>query len=138
MSVLTQTVSVQLPEPIYRRLHRASELTYRPLDEILSSVLNPGLSLPPDLPPDVRSELEAMAMFRDATLWSANESALSPAQQRRLRQINNAGGERPLTAAESAEQTHLLGLYQHSLLRCAHALALLTYRGYSLQMKASA
>ena len=135
MSVLTQTVSVQLPEPIYRRLQRASELTYRSLDEILSSVLNLGLSLPPDLPPDVRSELEAMAMFSDAALWAASESALSPAQQRRLAQLNHAGGERPLTAAESAEQTHLLALYQRSLLRRAHALALLTYRGYNLPQR---
>jgi hypothetical protein len=132
MNVRPQTVSVQIPEPIYRRLQRASELTYRSLDEIVSSVLNLGLSLPTDLPPEIRNELEAMAMFSDAALWATSESALSPAQQRRLAQLNHAGGERPLTTAESAEQAHLLEQYQHSLLRRAHALALLTYRGYDL------
>lgn len=135
MGTLAQTVSVQLPEPIYRRLQRAAELTYRPLDEILSSALNLGLSLPPGLPPDVKDELEAMAMFSDAALWAASESSLSPAEQRRLRQLNHAGGERPLTAAESAEQSHLLERYQFSLLRRAHALALLAYRGYDLPQR---
>ncbi len=135
MSVRPQTVTVQIPEPIYRRLQRASELTYRSLDEIVSGVLNLGLSLPPDLPPDVRTDLEAMAMFNDAALWAASESALSPAQQRRLAQLNHAGGERPLTAAESAEQAHLLEQYQHSLLRRAYALALLAYRGYALPQR---
>lgn len=93
--------------------------------------LNLGLSLPAD----VRGDLEAMAMFSDAALWAVSESALSPAQQRRLRQLNHAAGERPLTSAESAEQTHLLALYQHSLLRRAHALALLSYRGYNLPQR---
>ena len=73
-----------------------------------------------------------MGMLSDAALWAASESSLSPAQQRRLRQLNHAGGERALTLAERAEQTHLLDLYQRSVLRRAQALALLAYRGYDL------
>ena len=37
-----------------------------------------------------------------------------------------------MTLAERAEQTHLLDLYQRSVLRRAQALALLAYRGYDL------
>lgn len=135
MSSLPQTIDVQVSVPVYRRLQRASELTYRSVDEILTSALNVGLSLPPDLPSAVRDELEAMAMFSDAALWAASESSMSPAQQRRMHQLNHAAGTRSLTVSESAEQSQLLLLYQRSVVRRAHALAILSFRGYDLPVR---
>jgi len=132
MSESARLVNLPVSELLYRRLQRAAELTYRSIDDILAGTLNVALSVPPEAPPEVRDELEAMAMFSDAALWAASESSLSPAQQRRLRQLNHAAGERSLTTAETTEQTRLLDLYQRSLLRRARAWAILSYRGYAL------
>ncbi|RLT39576.1 MAG: hypothetical protein DWI57_10045 [Chloroflexi bacterium] len=136
MAEQLQTVSVEVSEPIYRRLQRTAQLTYRSVDDILPSALNVALGVPPDLPTELKDELEAMGMFNDAALWVARESSLSPARQRRLHQLNHAAGARPLTAAERTEQTHLLDEYQRSMLRRAHALALLAYRGYEIPQRA--
>lgn len=132
MALSTQTINVELAEPVYRQLQRAAELTYRPIDEILSSALTVALGLPPELPAESRAELAAMGMLSDAALWAASESTLSPAQQRRLRQLNHAAGERQLSSSEEREQMELLDLYQRSVLQRAQALALLVYRGYDL------
>lgn len=132
MAPSPQTVSVQLAEPVYRRLQRAAELTYRPLEEILDNALTIVLGLSPDLPAESRAELAAMGMLSDAALWAASESTLSPAQQRRLRQLNHAAGARDLSSSEEREQAQLLDLYQRSVLQRAQAFALLAYRGYDL------
>lgn len=132
MAPSPQTVQIELAEPVYRRLQRASELTYRPIEEILTSALTVALGLPPDLPAEDRAELAAMGMLSDDALWAASESTLSPAQQRRLRQLNHAAGERQLSSSEEREQAQLIERYQQSVLQRAQALALLAYRGYDL------
>ena len=132
MAESVRLVNLPVPELLYRRLQRAAELTYRSMDEILAGTLNVALSVPPEAPPEVRDELEAMARLSDAALWAASESSLSPAQQRRLRQLNHIAGARSLTAAEATEQARLLDSYQRSVLRRARAWAILSYRGYAL------
>lgn len=136
MAPSTQTISVQVAESVYRRLQRASDLTYRSVDEILSSALTVALGLSPELPAERQDELAGLGMLSDAALWAASESSLSPAQQRRLHQLNQAAGERSLSSSEEREQTQLLDLYQRSVLQRAQALALLTYRGYDLPERA--
>lgn len=127
-----RTITVTLPELEFRRLQRTAELTYRSIDEIVSSVLQVVLSVPPDLPPEVADELAAMRLFSDEALWAAAQPSLSPAEQERLRQLNHLAGERALTQAEASEQTALLEAYQRSVLRRAEALAILRQRGHSV------
>lgn len=125
-----KTITVTLPELEFHRLQRAAELTYRSIDDIVSSVLNVASSVPPDLPPEVGDELAAMRLFSDDALWAATQPSLSLAEQERLRQLNRIGGERALTQAEATEQAALLEAYQRSVLRRAEALALLRERGH--------
>ncbi len=125
-------VSVQVPEPIYRRLRRAAELTYRSVEDVLTTTVDAALPPAPDLPPDLADDLAAMAMFSDAALWAATEPSLSAAEQRRLRQLTHAGGLRLLSVAEKAEMQRLLEMYDRSVLRRAKALAILVQRGYEL------
>ena len=58
-----------------------------------------------------------MTMFSDEALNAAVESSLAPSQRRRLNQLSHAGGQRLLSAAESAELTHLVDLYDRAVLR---------------------
>lgn len=127
-----KTVTIELPESLFRKLQRAAELTYRPLDEVLASTLNALLVAPPGLPTALADELAAMHVLSDDALWSATRPSLAAAEQHRLQQLNHAAGERSLTQAEQAEQTALIHAYQRSLLRRAQALAILAQRGYRL------
>ena len=77
------------------------------------------------------SEIVADGINDDA-LMAASESSLSPAQQRRLQQLTEFGGQRRLSTSEEAELAHLLELYNRSVLRRAKALAILSQRGYQL------
>lgn len=128
----TTTLTVTLPEPIMRRLKRASELTYRPVNEILVSTINAALIAPPNLPEDLADELAAMALLDDGALKAASRSSFSSTEQYRLRQLNQIAQERVLSQAEADEQTALLNAYHHAVLRRAQALATLNQRGYSI------
>lgn len=128
----TQTVSVQLPEPIFRKLKRAADVTCRPVEEVLAATLNAALPEPSGLPPELADELASMHLFSDDALWAATEPSLSPTEQRRLGQLNRIAGQRLLTKAEEAEQERLLAAYHRSVLRRAQALAILTQRGHPI------
>jgi hypothetical protein len=131
----TQTVSVQVPEPIFRKLKRAADVTCRPVEEVLAATLNAALPEPSGLPPELADELASMHLFSDDALWAATEPSLSPTEQRRLGQLNRIAGQRPLTKAEEAEQEQLLAAYHRSVLRRAQALAILAQRGHPIPIE---
>lgn len=127
-----QTISIALPQPVYRKLERAAALTHRPVADILTTVVNATLPDTPELPQGLADELAAMHILNDAALWAAAQPSLSPAEQMRLEQLNELGAARALTVAEAAEQEQLLSAYHRSVLRRAQALAILTQRGHPL------
>jgi hypothetical protein len=127
---MQETVTVELPESAFRRLKRASELTYRPVNEILVSAIDAALITPPNLPIELAEELGALNLLSDEALWATAQPSFSPTEQYRLRQLNHAAGERVLTEAEITEQETLLESYHRSMLRRAQSLAILTQRGH--------
>ena len=131
-----QTVSVQLPRPVFLRLKQAAELTYRSVEEVLVATVNAALVVPSGLPADLANELAALHLLSDEALWAVASPSLSPAEQLRLSQLNHKAGERPLTRAEEAEQAHLLTAYHRSVLRRAKSLAILAQRGHPLPVEA--
>jgi len=132
----TGVVNIQLPEPIFRKLQQAAELTHRSVEDVLVMTVNAILPESPDLPGDLANELAAMQLLSDDALWAATEPSMSSAEQRRLSQLNHAAGERPLTAAEAAEQMQLLAAYHRSVLRRAKAFAVLAQRGHPISTDA--
>jgi hypothetical protein len=126
------TLTITLPDPILKRLKRASELTYRPVDEILVTTINAALVVPPDMPEEIANELAAMNLLSDDALKAAAQSSFSSAQQYRLRQLNEMAQERALTQSETKEQESLLQAYPQAVLSRAQALAILNKRGHSI------
>ena len=125
-------VSIEVPEPVYRRLQHIAETTHRSVEDVLVSTVNVVLPVESGLPDDVSAELAAMSMFSDDALWAAVESALSAAERTRLGQLNDIADDRSLTPAERHELNGLLSRYDYAVLRRARALALLTHRGYDV------
>ena len=126
------TITLTLPEPMFRHLQRLSEITHRPVENLVITTINVALPLDPSLPTEVANELAGMTMLSDEALWAASESALAPSEQRRLSQLNHAGDARSLTNAETAELSQLIELYDRAVLRRARALAILAFRGYAI------
>lgn len=126
------TTTVSVPEPLFRKLKRAAEVTYRPVEEIVAATLNAALPEPANLPPELAEELASMHLLSDDALRAATAPSLSPSEQQRLGQLDHLAGERTLTEAEKAEQKRLLLAYHRSVLRRAQALAILNQRGHPL------
>lgn len=126
------SVSVQIPETLYYRLQRIAAATHRTVEDVLATTVNVSLPPQPDLPESLADELSAMQLFSDEALWAATESTLSPAEQRRLRQLGEAGDARKLTASQRKELGTLVQKYDQAVLRRAQALAILAYRGYEI------
>src|SRR5919202_1317083 len=127
-----QTISVELPEPIFRRLRHIADLTHRSVEDVLATTVDAALPPTSGVPADVADDLAALAIFSDTALWTAAETGLSPEQQRRLTQLSQDGEARVLTDAEAAELTHLIDEYDRAVLRRAKALAILAQRGYDV------
>jgi hypothetical protein len=132
----TGTISVQVPEPVFRRLERVAAVTHRSVADVLTTSVNLALPRISDLSDDLADELAAMSMLSDEALWAA-ESAFSPAQQRQLEQLSHAGGLRTLSGIEAAELKQLVDLQDRSVLRRAQAFAILAHRGYNLPDQAN-
>lgn len=126
------TISVQLPEPLYRRLEGAATATQRTVDEVLATTIAASLPPFPDLPETLANELAEMIWFSDDALRAATRPIFTPEQQKRLAELNNLEDERPLTEAEQTERAELLAGYERSVLRRAQAFAVLARRGYPL------
>jgi len=101
--VAVATVSVQLPEPLYRKLEGAAAITHRTVDEVLAATLAVALPPAPDLPPGLADELAELNAIED---------------------------NRSLTELEQTEQVQLLAAYERSILRRAQAFAVLARRNH--------
>ncbi len=126
---MSQTLTITLPDSVFKILTGMAELTYRTVDEVVLSAVETTV-ISPDLPGDIASELASMPTFSDEKLWAAIKPTFSEYEQSRLTQLSEL--ERPLTRMEEAEQATLLRAYDRSVLRRAQALALLKQRGHDL------
>lgn len=126
----TATLTLALPEALYRRLERAAAATKQSLEEIAIHALR--LGSPPtwdDMPPEFQVELAALDKLDDEALWKVAKGHMSADFDRRDELLaKNAEGQ--LSPTERAELERIR--YEESLfmLRKAHAAALLRWRGH--------
>ncbi|MEZ4769189.1 MAG: hypothetical protein R2844_12285 [Caldilineales bacterium] len=133
MTAAPQSVTIQLPDLVYRRLQRAADLTHRSVEEVLVSTVNIALPASEDIPSKVADDLAAMTLLSDDELRSALFSMLTVDQQQRLQELNDIADRRLLTTAEQAELDNLVKLYDIAVLRRAKAMATLAYRGHAIE-----
>ncbi len=130
-----QTITLRLPEDIYRRLQRAAQLTKRPLEDVMFQTIRGNL--PPtvdDLPADLQEDLAAMANLGDEALWAVVRQAQPSAQWRRHQHLLRKNEAGTLTSAEREELDRLRLITDRFVLERSFALALLKWRGHTLPM----
>ena len=131
--MLPETVTLHLPEALYRRLANTARATQRSLEDVLLHAVRVGS--PPaweDVPPEYQSDLAEMDRLSDDELWQIvrlQQSATEVAPYDELLARNQLG---PLTDTERMELHDLRSVAERLMLRKAHAAALLRWRGHAV------
>jgi hypothetical protein len=128
-----QTITLDLPEDIYRQFQYMAETSRQPLETVVFQSIQGNL--PPsveDVPPEWRNELVSLQKLDDQALWQVAQASLPASQWRRHQHLLRKNQAGTLTEAERTELTHLRTAADHFVLRRSYALALLKWRGYTV------
>ena len=64
-----QTITLRLPEPLYRTARQIAQVTKRPIETVLQDSLSAVLPPLDDVEPNEAAELARLALLDDAALW---------------------------------------------------------------------
>ena len=118
-------VTLHLPERLLAHAGGVAQTLKRPVEEVLTAMLQGVLPVLDDVPADMRGELIEMTWWDDATLLAAAEETLSAPELLRLAALSATSA---LSASERAELAAHRAEYGRITLRKARALALLSMR----------
>lgn len=127
-------LTINLPEPAFKRLSRLAELTNQPLSElVIQSIAG---NLPPAIetaPVEIQAELLTMQTLNVEALRQIAQSQIPSAGQERHVTLLERNQEGVLTEAEQRELQELLLAAEQLLLKKAHACAILRWRGQPIR-----
>ncbi len=128
------TITLEMPEPIFYRLNQMARVTRQPLERVIFQSIQGNL--PPlieNLPLEWSSELTQMQFFSDNQLWAIAKDKLPVRQWQQHQALLERQQVADLTPTEQAELANLRQLTDHFVFRRSYALALLKWRGYTLE-----
>ena len=128
----TQTITLQLPELLYRRLKARANQAHRTVEDELLDVLAMAVPVADDLPADLAEAISPLTLLDDEALWRAARSQLSPATAQQLEELHLKHQREGLTEAESQTLAALVRQYERAMLVRAQAAALLKQRGHDV------
>ena len=112
------TITLELPESLALRAGRAAQAMHRPVEEVITAMLDGVLPLLDDVPADMQTELVEMTWLDDDALFSIADATMSDEDQQRLADLS---GRNALTAGEQEELDTLRDSYGKATLRKARA-----------------
>jgi hypothetical protein len=127
------TVTLDIPEALYRRLQQAASVLQLSFNEVVLHALQAGS--PPtwdDAPAEFQTYLAALDRLDNDALWRIVRSSRSELDLERYQELLDLNADGELTDAERRELEHLRTLADRHVLRKAHAAALLRWRGYQV------
>ncbi|MFB2937844.1 hypothetical protein ACE1B6_21555 [Aerosakkonemataceae cyanobacterium BLCC-F154] len=129
----TQQVTIELPEPIFRRLVRIAEATHQPVEAlVMQSAIG---NLPPfieNAPTEMQPELLRMQTLDKEELQAIAIAQVEPGNYQRHVNLLQKNEEDLLTAEERDELTALRLAADCLMLRKAYAWSLLRWRGHRI------
>jgi len=130
---MTHSLTVTLPDYLYRQLQRQAQVVNRPLNEVAATALE-SLVVPveDDLPPGLQAELSAMAYLSDDALWQMAGSVMNKDKLALYDLLLERRRSGTLTPEGQAWLDTLRDEADALMLRKAQAYALLKSRGYKL------
>ena len=118
------TITINLPDALAERVGGAARAVHRPLEEVLTAMLDGVVPSLDDVPEDMRAELVEMTWWDDARLMEAAD-AMMPEDQARMVELSTSGSSSP---AQQEALEELRTDYGRITLRKARATALLSIR----------
>lgn len=125
-----QTVTVHLPQSLYRQIEQRANQMRRSVEDELVEVVSATLPTLDDLPTDLAGELAQLALLNDAELKQAARTTLSAGETDRMQNLLQKQQREGLTSQEAEEAKRLAQLYDRTILIRAQAAALLKKRGH--------
>ena len=128
-----QTLTVSLPEPVYRYLKQVASATRRPVEQVAQeSIVG---NLPPSvvtMPAEMQGELLSYQGMPLEELQRIATGQMPLAQQVRHQQLLDKNADSGLTPAERDELAESRTLADRLMLRKAYAWAVLRWRGQAV------
>ena len=124
-------ITLQLLERLYQRLINTAQATQRPLEEVIIHALEVGS--PPDwddVPEEFQADLAALDRLDDAALWAIARGRQSSTEMTRYDELLDRNQEDVLSSNEKLELTELRQAADAFMLRRAHAVVILRWRGH--------
>jgi hypothetical protein len=127
-----QTITLRLPDMLFRQIERRAQRTRRPVEDELVAVVSSALPTLDDLPADIADELAQLGYLTDAELWQAAHTALPLSDSERMQALLLKRQRDGLSVAEEREARRLAHRADRTMLVRAQAAALLKDRGHDI------
>ena len=128
-----QTVTLELPEPLWEWAQRTATVTQRPVEKVLVDSLSATIPPPStDIPDEFRDELALLETKNDDDLWAITRLSMSPKTLRQYDNLLEKNSRGALTTQEKRKLEKLRKDAERIMLMRARAFVLLQWRGYRL------
>ena len=128
----SQQVTITLPEPIYQRVKRQSQLMQRSVADELAAAVTASLPEQETLPPDIEQELSELDLFTDEELWRAARMTAPADKTERMQVLVEKQQLEGLIDTEKQETAVLSHFFNRVMLVRAKAAVLLKERGHDI------
>ena len=128
----TQTLTLNIPEPLYDQLRERARETQRSVEEETVEVLVTSIPSDNGLPAELSEAIESLKSFDDSALWKAARSQLPEDDSAELEALHIKRQREGLTEAESERAAALVRQYERHILVRAQAAVLLKERGHDI------
>ena len=126
----TDTVTLRLPDDLYRRIEKLASLMGSPMEGIIVRMLASSLPpLPDDFAPETRDALQRLELLSDDELVAYEKATLFRADYARLTKLRERRANGDITADEQTELERLMQAADTLTLQKAYAAVLLKWRG---------
>lgn len=133
MTMMMQTVTVQLPAETVRRYQRGAAAAHKPVEEFIAERLEEAAPPASDhLSADLQAELAQLENLDDDALWATAQKQLSPEQERLYTRLRTKNSRGTLSPAEQVTLTAIGDEARRLTLLKSHAFMLLQWRGHPL------
>ena len=131
-TIAIETVTLQVPGPLYARAKQAAGKNQQALEQLLVSAMVSGLSLLDDLPDDMVVDMATLALLNDRALWRVARQTMPEEHYDHMDELLTLKKQNALNAAQQQELDIYLAEYDRIVLQRAHAAVLLKQRDYDL------
>lgn len=125
-----QTITLQLPEMIYKRLADLAQARARSVEAETVRVLQEAVTWPDGLPRGLEERLAQLALLTDEELWQAAQTEASPEDNERVQALLEMRQREGLTVEQEAALVGMTRYLNQIMLVRGKAAALLNGRGH--------